>query len=430
MNNQPKTLNDRAWEALFKKYDILSRINSEGKFEISSSQIKEFREPRLMAKFDHAINLPKIFSDNKLAILPITRGDYVISNFRAYHNFEDNETPIVKVSLPSYIQSLEVDNVASESVALNCAVAAGIVEDFLEDEDLVSTVSGRMGSGVFDFGIQNLQTGALNNISVNNSQIEIDGAYEGVNSLALFEAKRDLSTDFLIRQLYYPYRVWRDRVSKDVRPIFLVYSNGIYRLSEYAFEDPTSYNSLTLIKQKKYSIEDTTITTTDIEEIANTTPIIREPETPFPQADRFDRVVNICELLLERELSRNDVTEEYAFDVRQTNYYTDAGRYLGLVEKYRANNSPTYRLTTDGKTILHMTYRKRQLELCRRILQHRVFAVALRAYFDSGIMPARNEIIQIMKNSNLYNVGEAKTFTRRASTVSGWINWIIELIND
>ena len=85
MSKGSVSLNDIAWESLFEKYDILNAVNSQGCFEISAVQIKEFREPRLMAKFDHTINLPKIFSDNKLAILPITRGDYVISHFGAYH---------------------------------------------------------------------------------------------------------------------------------------------------------------------------------------------------------------------------------------------------------------------------------------------------------------------------------------------------------
>lgn len=53
MSEQTKSQNDKAWEALFEKYDILSHIESDGKFIISASQIKEYREPRLMAKFDH-----------------------------------------------------------------------------------------------------------------------------------------------------------------------------------------------------------------------------------------------------------------------------------------------------------------------------------------------------------------------------------------
>jgi len=322
MSNQPKSLNDTAWEQLFVKYDILNRIEERGRFEISAAQIKEFREPRLMAKFDHAINLPEIFTDNKLAILPITRGDYVISHFNAYHVFEPDDAPITRLSLPSYIQSLDSNNIPSEAIALNCAVATGIVADFLQDDDIIPTVSGRMGSGSFTFNIANLKNNTPCLIQVNNSQIEIDAAYEGVRCLALFEAKRDLSNDFLVRQLYYPFRVWQSRVTKPVRPLYLIYSNGVYRLYEYAFNDIYNYNSLVLVRQKNYTVEDTVIEITDIQNVLKRTQIVQEPPIQFPQADNFKRVINICELLNEQELNRNDVTEQYAFDVRQTNYYS------------------------------------------------------------------------------------------------------------
>ena len=53
-----KTKNDIAWEALFEKYSILKKINEIGYFEIESNSINEFRESRLMAKFDHSGTLP------------------------------------------------------------------------------------------------------------------------------------------------------------------------------------------------------------------------------------------------------------------------------------------------------------------------------------------------------------------------------------
>ncbi|MDR2047036.1 MAG: transcriptional regulator [Clostridiales bacterium] len=328
MSSLPKSLNDTAWEQLFSKYDILNQVDANGRFEISATQIKEFREPRLMAKFDHTINLPKIFANNQLAILPITRGDYIISHFDAYHKFEVDNSPVTRVSLPTYIQSLDSNNVPSEAIALNCAIAANIVSDFLQDEDLVSTVSRRMSSGSFSFDIANSKTAAPCRVQVDNAQIEIDAAYEGVRGLALFEAKRDISEDFLVRQLYYPFRVWQSRITKPVRPLFLVYSNGIYRLYEYAFQDANNYSSLVFVKRKNYSIEDTAIEITDIQSVLRRVIIAPEPQIPFPQADSFERVINICELLNEQELSRNDVTEQYAFDARQTNYYTDAARFL------------------------------------------------------------------------------------------------------
>lgn len=383
-----------------------------------------------MAKFDHTVNLPKIFADNKLAILPITRGDYVISHFEAYHKFEADNVPVTRVSLPTYIQSLDSNDITSEAIALNCAVATGIVAEFLQDENLVSTVSGRMGSGTFSFYINNSYTKKPYHVQVNNSQIEIDAAYEGIWGLALFEAKRDLSEDFLIRQLYYPFRVWQNRVTKPVRSLFMVYSNGIYRLYEYAFEDRNNYNSIALVCQKNYSIEDTSIEIADIQAALQNAIIISEPQIPFPQADSFERVINICELLNEQDLSRNDITEQYAFDARQTNYYTDAARYLGLLEKRNNGMVPFYRLSDIGKRILGLNYKQRQLAYCNLILSHKAFADTLRKYLERDSMPSTNEIVQIMKTANLYNVGSDSTFERRSSTIKGWLNWILELINE
>ncbi|MDR1450729.1 MAG: hypothetical protein LBI57_00105 [Helicobacteraceae bacterium] len=429
MSNSPKSQNADAWEQLFSKYDILNQVDAHGRFEISAAQIKVFREPRLMAKFDHIINLPKIFSDNRLAILPITRGDYVISHFDAYHKLEDSDSPITRVPLPTYIQSLDSNNIPSETIALNCAVAAGIVTEFLQDEDLISTVSGRMGSGSFDFNITNVKNGMPCHVKVNNSQIEIDGAYEGIKGLALFEVKRDLSEDFLIRQLYYPFRVWRSRITKPVRSLFLVYSNGIYRLYEYAFQDANDYNSLTLVNQKNYSIEDTTIEITDIQTTLQNARLAPEPQVPFPQADSFERVINLCELLSEQELSRGDITEQYAFDARQTNYYTDAARYLGLLEKQKDGVTSIYRLSDAGRRILALNYKPRQLAYCDLILSHKAFNDTLRKCFENGNMPATEEVIQIMKQSSLYNVESDNTFERRASTIKRWLNWILGLVN-
>lgn len=424
------SLNDIAWEQLFNKYNILRHIENDGFFNISATQMKEFREPRLLAKFDHTINLPKLFADNRLAILPITRGDYVISHFDAYHKFETDTSPITRVSLPAYIQSLDSNNIPSETIALNCAIASGIIAEFMEDNDIVATVSGRMGSGTFSFNIGDTKTGYVHQVSVNNSQIEIDAAYEGVSSLALFEAKRDLSEDFLIRQLYYPFRMWQSRVIKPVKPIFLVYSNGIYRLFEYTFEDPNNYNSLKLVKQRNYTIEDTTISVSDIQSVLENAVIVDEPRIPFPQADKFERVINLCEIVNTQKLSRTDVTEKYDFDARQTNYYTDAARYLGLLEKKKENGTPMYSISEVGQHILNLGFKQRQLAYCNSILLHKAFNASLRLYLQVGVMPSTNDVISIMKQSNLYQVESDSTYERRSSSIKGWINWIVSLINE
>lgn len=421
-------LNDDAWERLFDTYHILAEIEQNGQFVISADQIKGFREPRLMTKFDHKINLPNIFAANNLSILPITRGDYVISSFSAYKEFDEPSQDVRRISIPAHIQSLMPQFLVSEAIALNCANACGILNDFLEDDELVPTVSGRMSSGSFDFGI-NTAFGTKN-ITVSNSQIEIDAAYEGIRYLSLFEAKRDLSDDFLVRQLYYPFRVWSERVTKTVKPVFLIFSNGMFNLYQYQFEDPQNYNSLILVKQRNYVIA-TEICLADIENLLRTVPLVQEPNISFPQADRMSRIVNLIELLNEKPMTKQDITSEYAFDERQTNYYTDAGRYLGLISKtHDEDGSILFQLSACGQRIMSLEYKERQLALVTQILMHKVFNETLKLHLQCGEMPDKQTIIQIMKRSNLYRVEADSTYLRRSSTVVGWVNWILGIIEE
>lgn len=421
-------LNDTAWENLFDKYHILSEIERNGQFIISANQIKEFREPRLMTKFDHKVNLPAIFAANNLSILPITRGDYIISSFSAYKEFDEPSTDVQKISIPAHIQSLMPQFLVSEAIALNCANACGILNDFLEDDELVPTVSGRMSSGGFRFDIDTAFGPKC--ITVNNSQIEIDAAYEGIHYLSLFEAKRDLSDDFLIRQLYYPFRVWSGRVTKTVKPVFLIFSNGVFNLYQYQFDNPQNYNSLHLVKQKNYVIA-TEIGLADIDNLLRTVPLVNEPDISFPQADRMSRIVNLIELLNEKPMSKQDITSEYAFDERQTNYYTDAGRYLGLIDKSRDSDGIIlFQLSALGRRVMELEYKERQLAIVSQILAHKVFNETLRLHLECGEMPDKQTIVQIMKRSNLYHVEAESTYLRRSSTVIGWINWILGLIEE
>ena len=421
-------LNDIAWEMLFQKYNIMDEICRRGRFRITAPQIKEVREPRLMTKFDHKVNLPDIFAEHNLSILPITRGSYIISSFNAYQSFDEPSEDYERISAPLYLQSLNPSFIVSEAVALNYANACGLIEDFLEDERIVPTVNGRMSSGLFQFQIET--DVGLRQVRVSNSQIEIDAAYEGVNCLSIFEAKRELADDFIVRQLYYPFRVWTNRIHKQIKSVFLTYSNGIFRLYQYCFEEPGNYNSIQLVKQKNYMIA-TKIKREDIEKILQEITILVEPAISFPQANSMERIVNLLELLSESGLTKSYITGEYAFDERQTYYYTDACRYLGLVNKLRDESGEIcYYLSEKGRQIMSMEYRTRQLSIVAEILKHRPFHEILKMYLLYGEMPAYQTVVQVMKKSDLYRVSADSTYERRASTVTGWVKWIVSLIEE
>jgi hypothetical protein len=125
-------------------------------------------------------------------------------------------------------------------------------------------------------------------------------------------------------------------------------------------------------------------------------------------------------------MTKEEITINYAFNVRQTNYYTDAARYLGLIDKKR-NDDITFSLTPKGEKILRLSYKQRQLAFCEAVLSHKVFADSLRLWFKQGEIN-KHHIMKIMKHNSLYNVESNSTYFRRASTIKSWLEWIVGLL--
>jgi hypothetical protein len=366
-----------------------------------------------------------------LSILPTSRGGYVIGTFETFSDFNTDDIEVTPIEFPTFLESLDYRDITSEATAINCAFVSKILHDFTEEENLLPTVSGRMSSSSFGFKINSSK--GLFDIKVGNSQVEIDGGYEGDNSLNLIEAKNYISDDFLVRQLYYPYKLWSGKIQKQVRPIFLTYTNGIFHLRKYAFTNINHYNSLVLVKHKKYAVQDGAFNIETIQEILDRTKTIKEPEIPFPQADSFERVINLCELLKQKDfLTKEEITQSYDFDARQTDYYSNAGKYLGLLDtgKDPLSGQIGCYLTNKGKQIFNTNLIDRQKEFVKIIISHSAFKQTLKLYLKNGEMPSKNEIVEVMKRSKLHKVGSDTTYFRRASTITGWTNWIMNQIEE
>ncbi len=440
--------NEQAWDALFARYQIKECIEQNGSFQISAEAIKEFREPRLMTKFDFLSQLPSAFRASQLSILPITRGDYIISDIRTFEPLlNSSNVPLIDKVIPPNIESLDFSSITSEAIAINCAYVSDILSDFAEEENLLPTVNSRMKSDAFSFSINRTHAGKNPlNVDVNNAQIEIDGGFEGDASLILLEAKNKVCVDFMIRQLYYPYRKWQSKINKAVRPVFFEYSNGIFHLREYVFEDLNNYNSLTLVKQKKYRLRDAEvhINTQTLQELLQVTRIVPEPDdVPFPQADSFERIINLCEVLYSRDdefctkefLNYDmDFTGQDSFTGRQVDYYTNAAIYLGLIRKVeteRRGEPDWFELTGEGRAALNTrSINERQLRYIQAIISHQAFARVLRLYFERAETPSRDDIVGIMRDCQLQNMNTESMFRRRASTVKSWIEWIIRTMDE
>lgn len=433
-----KMTSSDAWQILLDKYDIKKEIESNGIFKITASQIKEVREPRLMAKWDSSEQLPKSLKKNRINILPDSRSSYVLSDFILYETLPELTEQIQNmqnVTLPE-LETIDIENITSEANAINVLQISGILEDFLEldhTEILYSTFDGRMSSGTFDFTI-NTDRQILRTVEVDKAQIEIDGGFESENYVVILEAKNVLHEDFHIRQLYYPYRLWESKVNKPIRLIFSIYTNKVFRLMEYRFVEKDNYSSIELVRTRNYSLENTNITLeeikqvyTSIEEHQISQDNMTETDIPFIQADNFERVISLLENMYENDLNGEEIENIMQFTSRQTGYYYNAGRYLKIFEKYKDTEKVIkYRLTSLGRKVYNKNYKKRQLLLVELILSHQIFRDLFHYTVVNGEFPNKRMVQDLELE---YNVCSSNVAGRRASTVIGWLKWIFNLPN-
>lgn len=428
-----------AWQKLIDKYNILDEIEKNGVFKISATQIKEVKEPRLMAKWDSSEQLPESLKKNKINILPDSRSSYILSDFLLYQDIPqllEHVKNMPKVVLPE-LETIDVDNITSEANAINVLQISGILEDFLEldsNDILYGTFDGRMSSGKFDFQVNTIRK-VSRKVRVDRAQVEIDGGFESNEYVVILEAKNVLHEDFHIRQLYYPFRLWDSKVTKPIRLIFSIYTNKIFRLMEYKFTEKENYSSIELVQTKNYSLEDTSISINDIKEIfstINSSDLISDNmneknQIPFIQADNFERIISLLENMYENPMTGEEIEDLMQFTSRQRDYYFNAGRYLGLFEKFKENRVTKYRLTKSGVNVFRKNYKERQLELVRLILSHRIFRDLFEEIIYSGYMPERSRVIELELQYNVCS--SSSVASRRASSVISWLNWIFNLTN-
>lgn len=426
----PEQTAEQAWNALLERYNIVREVEEKGIFHIAAAQIKEYKEPRLMAKWDSSENLPPSLKSNHLNILPDGRGSYVIGDFTLYQNIpelEERVEQMTQVQLGEY-ETIDINNITSEANAINILVLSGILDDFLDASDTVATFNGRMSTGCFDFEVDT-HRGVKRKISVNNAQCEIDGGFENNSNVVILEAKNVLHKDFHIRQLYYPYRLWRAKVRKPIRLVFSVYSNMIYRLFEYRFNRFEDYSSIELVRTKNYSLQDVHISLEDLMEVRRTTAVvtddnINEADVPFIQADSVERLISLLENMENNPMTYEQIMGLMDFTERQYNYYVSAGNYIGIFE--RCGENRTVRLTRTGEALCHMNYKERQLNLVGLMLKHQIFADFFDYVINNCEQPTRQEVCARMRELSVCRDTES-TLIRRASSVLSWLKWIFSL---
>jgi hypothetical protein len=409
----------QAWARLAERYRLPERLANGEPVHLSADEIKAVgeREPRLMTKFDTRESRPSQLAG--ATILPLTNGTYVVLPGDGYHDLHD--LPATRQwRLPKVAADLQTlpwsEGPCSESQALDMALAAGVLGDFLGEPRVQLTVRGRRRSPKIEFGFR--CNAHVERIVVEGVQIEVDSGLEG-EGIHLLEGKLGSRDNFHIRQLYYPLRMWKEQLpEKEVTAVFMTWSNRRFALRRFGFDPLDDYHAIRLVHAVDYVLDED-------EELPRLPDVLdrtkAEPlpeEVPFPQADDLRRVIDVVDAVGKGACSQTDIAKLYDFDKRQADYYGNAARFLGLLDR---SGRGAFSLSGSGRVFLTSPLPRRNVFIAERIASLPVFRAALVWTLEHQALPDYRAVAEwIAETTNL----SGATAQRRSATVLAWTQWL------
>jgi hypothetical protein len=423
------TQNDEAWDKIFERLPLLPEIETSGFVYVSAEDIKnasDKREPRLLAKQDTKNSRPDVFKHNKLSILPIENGRYIIFRDEHVKTYFPLEKILAEIPTEQYIptrdysryESLDMRNLSSESQAIDFANLVSLLKTFTNEKELNLTIRGRQRSEKFSIKIP----GTDHLAEIDGVQIEVDAGFESPDKIYIFEAKLGRIEDFNIRQLYYPFKDWSSRSCKEIIPIFFVYTNGLFYILQFRFEE--EYGKLQCVRSKCFTVNEPARLEVNLKQLLDEIHTEPEPDVPYPQANDLDKVIDIVTNFHSANLSNKPaIAEFFEFDERQGDYYANAGYYLGLLK--RIPDSTEFELTREGGYIAKsMNRSRRNLLLLMQMMKRPSFNEIIRLFESKNrdLTSLNVDILApiIQKHVSLNDT----TARRRASTVMSWLKWM------
>lgn len=400
--------------------EINSRIEQNGFFVSNEKSMK------INIDYDHINNKPHKLIEKNWELLYFAPDNYIIGKFNNFLNLPYiSET---RNNLFDYgrFTSLNPFEIKTNISALFLAFHSGILNDFI-GEELEITHSGCLPTQDYEFFIRSYNN-KLQRISLRNYKTQIEGILESQSKVVLVKCDLYKTEDVFLKDLYLAYKFFHERTSKEIVVLYMTFSNDLFKLFKIEFDNSDIMNEAAISDYIAYKLSEDKITYQDLLDVFSKINIVEEKKSiPFPQANDFERIINIIELLNEASYTLDEIALHYNIVKRQSKYYTDAAIYLSLVETDIINNNKVYILTEKGKNIIKSTIKSKYLKLVTSILEHEVFFKVMKAYIEKEEIPTTEEIVQIMKDSTIYNINSDSTYYRRASTVQSWIKWIVNL---
>ena len=438
---QFETQRNKAWDTIFSRLNLLETIDSENIVSISTNDVKQINinEPHRLARIDCTDDLPSIFRKNHLYIFQEDgKNEYIIGRFNAFTKLDYNHADYVIKQTP--FESFKISNPLEIHykpdailTAFNYGLLSNITNPQSDSFDLKMVSFGRRNTGPFDFNVDILNKNRNNkvgnyNIKINNLQIELGGVFENSDKIILVEAELNKHTDFITKRLYYPYRALTEASEKPIYNVFLTASNGSIYTHIYIIEDKQSYNSIKQINCIRYDFFKP-ISISDIKEILDKVHIVNERhDTIIPQANSMDRIFETLNIVKnERYISASEIGKRMCLSERQGGYYSNACLYLNLLDRIKCGSSYRYFLTNFGTEMLSKPWKEKNLMMVEAIARHNIFNYFIKQYLDNQERPDQSDIIDWLGNNVDKMNTDNRTPSRRASTVLGWMDWIIQI---
>lgn len=356
-----------------------------------------------MAKIDFSEHLPPVMANEGLAILAINNGTYRIGRFNPFIQIEPTTaaTPI-SIAFPSNIITLSPHKLAHESAVLDAALLSNILARVF-DERVDLTIRGRTRSPAFNFHLNGVQ------FPISGVQIEVDGGYEGPTTVNLVEAKVGSRSNLNVRQLIYPQLAWEQIAGgrKIVKTFICFYQEPLLRFIPVTYLNgtckPDHANEVVFMLEPEAAL--------DLHAIkADSNAAVPNLLAPFPQADSFATVLAMFNIVVrEGEIAKDVLLEDFDVDPRQIDYYSNAMRWMGLVDVTDGIIS----VTPYGRDIASLPHAEKIRRMAEVIFREPIFNHVLR-HGIKNVPPALFE---------RWGCESEKTQSRRLQTVKAWINY-------
>jgi hypothetical protein len=369
------------------------------------------KKPRFMAKMDRYDNLPQIFKENNLFLLPISRKEYTIIKGNGYHKLETIDK-MVELHLTSKPFPESAIGIESEGVFLDYANSCGLLEKLCQTNNLTPSVRGRRTTPKFSFKVK---SNLLNIVNVEHPQIEIDSSFETLDQMIIFEAKIGQPDSFNIRQLYYPFRTFYG-IKKIIRTFFFCFipNEKIYLFWEYIFDPYDEFNSIKLVDSRKYKVK--LYNPLSVKSYQKIQPI--DKKMNIPQADDINKIIEFPLRVFEGYNTSEKMIKAFGFVKRQSSYYRHACELLGLVLLDKNN----YRLTQRGEEFLKLPAEKKSNYVCKLLLEFPIMnEIFMQISIDRNKIISKIDIIELLKNKSHIR---GSTLKRRTQTIVAWFKWI------